>query len=392
MRGNRREVKRNFIDYFADRVRQAMTAEGLISAMERVAEMVDVATGSIDSDLAARMISCGTAPDAKRVQNWLREHSRLVAVLCRVQDGPEFVEALQGIDIDGEDIDGVVAERKGFDLSIMATCLAPLAHGADIKAGNATLFRRMDVMATNGAVLSLPFYAGNAFRGQMRDLLADHFLSSLGIVPRRDTLPLVTWFWQILYSGGALEEKNSRAAKQISQLLGSGAALKAKGVHRFRDTLPAISLLGCSVGNKILAGRIQVGDLRPRCRQWGTGEHDAGQLMEWQYLTRREDREEHEEHSGMIAQTECMQTGTVLDGGIDVDAHATDLERAALATGLWLMAENAYLGAESRRGFGKMTLEYRDAPKKDLYEAHLNDHKPEIMALLEELGAWTGTE
>ena len=149
----------------------------------------------------------------------------------------------------------------------------------------------MNVLSDTGSIMSLPFYAGNSLRGMVRDLLADNFISALGMSPRKDEPPISLWFFQCLYSGGALEE-NSSAAKMINAELGKNGIVNTDGVRRFRDMLPGLSLLGTALGNRIVCGRVEFGDLRPRCKEWGTGTLPVGNLFDWQFLTRREEHED----------------------------------------------------------------------------------------------------
>jgi len=387
-KGAQMKVRRNFLDFFADRIRQACTEGSLVSMMERLIESVDFAADQIGETTVTVFLTACANPDAPAVLAWLAGHSRIAAMLSSVTDEAMLLSSLESIDIEAETgASGTAPPRGGFDIPIRAKCLSPLSHGADIKAGNATLFRRLEVLTSTGKVLSLPYYAGNAFRGRMRDLLADHLLDRLGLVPSRSNPPIEPYFFQVLYSGGALEEKTSKAHKAVAAVLGSGGAIKARGVHRFRDTLPSISLLGCSVGNKILAGRIQVNDLRPLCRQWGTGDLNSSQLFAWEFLTRREDREEYDKHSGMIATTECLKTGVELEGGIDLLGHISEIEMGALATGLELMRKGGRLGAEGRRGLGSVKIEYDNLPSPEPYERFLAEHQSEILDFLREISA-----
>lgn len=79
--------------------------------------------------------------------------------------------------------------------------------------------------------------------------------------------------------------------------------------------------------------------------------------MEWTFLTRREDCENHDENSSMIALMECLKTGTVLRGGL-YPRTMTEIERGCLARGLALLAEAGHLGAANRMGLGRVRLEY----------------------------------
>jgi len=273
-----------------------------------------------------------------------------------------------------------VARPAGtFAIPIRVTCLSPLAHGADAKAGNATLFRRMPVLSTTGDVLTLPYYSGNAIRGQMRDLLADHFLRTLNVKP-------ALWFFYALYSGGALEEK-SAALGAIAKKLGDHGSIRTEGIREFRQRVVQLSLLGCALGNRVLPGRIRVGDLRPECREWGGSELPASSLLMWEYLTRREDFEDHAENHSMIATTECLKPGVTLTGGIDHDAASTHLERACLGLGLMLLAEHGALGAENRRGLGRVTIEAESAPDPQPYLEALAQDEKLIRSYLTSVGA-----
>jgi hypothetical protein len=383
------KTSRNFLDLFADRIRQAATEPTLLGFAERLQALVDAAASRMEGDTITAFIGSCAAPDAPAVLAWVRQYHRIAAMLAALKDEASMTEALATIEINqaGQQDPGHALPRNAFDIGMEVRCLTPLAHGGDAKAGNATIFRRMQILSTTGAVLSLPFYAGNAFRGMLRDALADHLLSALGLTPRRDKPPVALWFFHALYAGGALEE-DSAAQKAFSSRFGKAAgSLKTDALREFRDLLPATSLLGTALGNRILCGRVQFGDLRPRCREWGNGEPDAGALMEWVYLTRREDHEQHEEHSGMIATCECLKPGVRLEGGVDRDGHISVLELAALARGLLLIRDRGRLGAESRRDLGGVRIEYANLPDPRPYDDFLAQKKEYVLKYLTYLGA-----
>ena len=380
------KASRNRIDLMADRIRQAMTEDSLVSGMERLCTSMDVATGKIPEKVALAFIRSATRPDAGDVLAWLREHPRLASLLAATRDDAERVEVTSSIQVSHEDRDvGSVVAMRPYQIGVTARCLSPLAHGADHKAGNATLFRRMDVLTSTGRTTSLPFYAANAWRGQLRDALANHLVHYLGIDNTDNGMRLSQWFFQAIYSGGALEERTSATMKKLGKVLGNNGAIRTDGVRKIRDTLPSLSLLGCSLGNKILPGRVQFGDLRPRCKQWGTGDVDVSELFDWTFLTRREDREEHAawDHSGMIATTEVLKAGTILDGGIDYDPHAQPIELAALARGLLCLQERGRLGAENRRGLGMVELDFTDLPDPAPYDMFIAVNTVDILGFLE---------
>lgn len=386
------DTKRHPVDVLSDRIRQAVTEPNLLSMMENLVVSMALSSERTDPKIVQQFLLSATGPQGRSIHEWLGQHPRFAAMIASLRTVEERAEACQTISVlEATEKAGQVRPMRPYDCPIVATCLSQIAHGADHKAGNATLFRRQRVITDKGAILELPFYAANALRGQLRDMLADHFLTSLGIHAREDRAVIDTWFFQALYSGGALEEKGSATMKKVGKVLGNNGAIRTDGVRQIRTMLPALSMLGCSIGNKILPGRIQVGDMRPACREWGTGELPAGQLLTWTFLTRRDDREsksEDEEHSGMIAVTEVLKAGVVLNGGVDIDQHASEMERNALAKGLELFAARGLLGAETRRGMGRISVELGAKPgDASAYDRYLSENAGEIREFLVQVGA-----
>ena len=387
LRASTIEGSRGRLDIFSDRLTKAASEPTLALAMENLMKSLNVSTSKMNPPTAASMVHMAGTHSGQRVLKWLREQARLITMLTAANDAELIKEALESTELPEAGASGSAIIRRPYDIGIRAICETPLSHGAEGKAGNATLFRRIDVLGSQGEVMYLPYYAGNAVRGQVRDLLADHFLKSLGFKPNR-TIPAVKlWFFYALYSGGALEEK-SDATKAIKRQLGDNGAIRTDGVRDFRLNLPALSLLGCALGNRILPGHVQFADLRPECIEWGTGEKSVTELMTWEFLTRREDHEDHEEHHGMIANTECLRPGVVLEGGIDLDASIPELEVSALCCGLTLLQKRGKIGAENRRGMGRVNIELSGAiVDPGIYESWLSENKEKILQYLADVEA-----
>jgi hypothetical protein len=381
------KVRRGFTDFLADRIVQAGTQQTLMKMLERLSALLNSRIDEIKTPLLTEFLKSLPSCD-QAILAWLREYPRIAAMIIMLPDEGTFKDALKTIEITENASDKGIALSSGvkFDIPIKITCLSPLAHGSDAKAGNATIFRRMQALSDTGQILFLPFYAGNALRGQMRDLLADHYLSALGLVPDKANPPCSLWFFHALYAGGALEE-NSAQAKGFLKSLGTNGSANAEGLYTFRDMIPPLSLLGAALGNRIISGRINVGDYRPVCKEWGTGNIVAGELFEWTYLTRREDHENHaqDENSSMIVNTECLRAGTILNGGIDVSNHMTEIEASCLGMGLKLLQANGYLGAENRRGLGKVRIDIENLKDSSLYESFLKDSAINILKYLAEI-------
>jgi len=383
------KVSRNFEGFFADRIIQAASQPALAEFVERLAQSVDVSVEYVGGKKTAAFVAADGADDAPRVLAWIRRHPRLAAMICMLRDEEDYANALASVRLpEGPTGTGRVSAAPQYDVPLSVHCMTPLAHGSDQHAGNATLFRRCQVLADTGETMSLPHYAGNALRGQLRDLLADHYLSALGLSPSRASPPVQLWFFHALYAGGVLEEGGAGEAKKIA---GAHGAMNIGGIAELREMVPPLSLLGVALGNRVLSGRCAVGDLRPACREWGTGETPVAELMDWEYLTRRDDhegRDEEDPHHGMIATTEVLRAGTALHGGIDLHPHASELERSVVATGLALLADHGKLGGQSRRGFGQVAIERDDdLPRTDGYEKSLRDQREEVLAYLERINA-----
>lgn len=381
------KASRNFLDVFSDRIRQAAVEPTLIAFGQKLCDLVQAQPSEIGINQLSDFMAVGAGPMASATLRWIRENHTLFAVLCAAKR-EDAVQALKEIPIEAEsETPDRALPRRAYQIKIKAKCTTPLTHGADGKSGNATLFRRMSVLGENKRVLLLPFYAGNAIRGQCRDILADHFTERLGLTPRRDTPPWNLWFFHALYAGGALEEKSSATAA-IAKTLGDNGAVRSDGVREFRDMLPGLSLLGCALGNRVLNGYADFGDWRPLCAEWNNGsETPAAQLLEWLYLTRREDHEDHEEHHGMIAITECLKAGIELEGGIDLRLHVSDFSRAALGVALTELRRRGRIGAQNRADYGQVEIECENLPDPEPYEKFLVDNKAKILDYLNRIGA-----
>lgn len=376
------KVRRNFSDFFSDKIIQASTESTLLKFIEKLAKLIDADMGKVYNDTSIDFLIVQKKEGIKYL-NWIRQFPKLTAMIVCLNKWTDIEMAVKEIDIeDFEEQTGKALPQGIFDIDVKFITLSPISHGSDQKAGNATLFRRMDVMSDTGCKLNLPFYAGNAIRGEIRDLLADNLLENLGIEKKK----IAKWFFYVIYSGGALSE-DAESTKALSEILGKNGAINGIGFHKFRDTLPGLSLLGSAMGNRIIPGRLNFSDYRPECKEWGNGEKSVGELFDWLYLTRREDDEDYSEgeNSSMIANTEVIKPGIIFHGGIDISKHISDLEKSALGMGLSLLKEKGYIGADNRRGFGKVNFEFKNCPDFELYKTFFIEKKKEIMDFLNDI-------
>jgi hypothetical protein len=379
--------KRNFNDFFADKIARALSEPNLMAFGDRLVSIVEASREMLSGETVKGFLLVANSPEAPRILSWLRKYHQIAAILT-IMKKEDYEESIQSIEVQmASSESGVVSAVPEYTIPITMECLSPLSHGAETKAGNATLFRRMQVLSDENSVLELPFYAGNAFRGQMRDLLANDYLIRLGLTPNMKNPPVSLWFFHTLYAGGALDD--SGKAKALMELMGKNGAERIDGVSQVRDAAPPVSLLGAAMGRRILGGRAQFGDYRPHCKQWGYGDIDVSSLMEWVFLTRRDDLENpgEGEHHGMIANTECLKIGTRLSGGIDYNGHITEIEMACLGHGLDLIEKYGYVGACSNRGLGKVKINISNKPDPTAYFEHMEKNRETILDLLKQVGA-----
>lgn len=383
------KIKRNISEFIADKIIQASSESTLLAVVEKLAKLLDSDMGKIYATSGVDFLMIQKT-DGLKYLNWLRQYPRIAAMIICLPKWSDIEVACEQIDVEAiEDIGGQALPQGDFDISINFTTMAPLSHGSDQKAGNATLFRRMQVLSDKGSLLNLPFYAGNAIRGEIRDLLADHFLEYIGVGVDRTNPKIAKWFFHIIYSGGGLSA-DSEASKYFSEKIGKFGSTRAEEIRKLRDILPFFSVLGGGLGNRILSGRINVSDFRPSCYEWGNGKKKVHELFDWLYLTRRDDFEGHEdgENEAMIANTECVKPGVKFHGGIDMSKHISCLEKSALGFGLKLLQEKGYIGADNRRGFGKVKIEYGNCPDAKMYLDFLEKEKQGILEYLKELNVF----
>lgn len=130
-----------------------------------------------------------------------------------------------------------------------ATALSPIIHGGEQRGGTLTEFRRVKAVV-DGRIELLPVISGNSVRGMLRDACAQFSIQAAGIAQ----LPNLKAF-HLLFSGGALTKTDS------------GNYINLVEERRLRDLLPALSLFGGSVGNRILGGRLEVAEWVPLAQE-----------------------------------------------------------------------------------------------------------------------------
>jgi hypothetical protein len=318
-------------------------------------------------------------------------------------DDPDAVDDFDlGVDFSNIEIPdapevGALPPRGDFDISINLTLTEPLYHGSDEKTGNFQSFRRKSVMTKTGGLAHIPFYAGNALRGQLRDLAANHFsewLASKDFKPSK-------WFFHLIFSGGSTNEipdapTSEAPAKKAKAADLFGERVNGRSIHdsaSAQAVLPILGLFGGTISSTFFPGSFDIFDLEPL-----PGEYD----MNVEYLTKRDDSKQadragvespdDEKTMAMIAATETMVRGSILRGGINIKKHIRTQWAALLRFVLDLLngVEKHPLGGSSRRGWGYGNWEFKgleSLPDAQEYLDFLESEEKSIIEFLSSVNA-----
>ena len=375
---------------FEARIRQAAAAPGLMAFCEQIMTLMQ--TQAMHEDLLPAVIR-EASERGNSILWWIRENHRLASMLAHLsyRDPEAFDASLDALEIEAPPSpDEIAYQAPAPDIRIALKLLSPLAHGSDEKCGNATLMRRRPI---GPSAVEIPYYAGNAFRGQMRDLLADHFLETLGLTPDHQRPPVALWFFHLLYAGGGLGAAAPTPARKAAGERANAVSLDDRAL--LRDMVPPLSLFGCAIGVSLLSGKFDALDFLPECAETGHDAPRANDLLMWEYGVRRDDLDaEHEDNQSMIAAFELLKPGVTLHGGINYRPNIREVEVTCLWAGLALMQEHGRIGAQTRRGWGLVEMEVEGVPVADLsvtpYTEWLTERRDELVAYLVGLGAVDG--
>lgn len=139
---------------------------------------------------------------------------------------------------------------KTFILEGICTALSSISHNGGEKNGTIVQLRREKFVQPKGKVVEIPVISGNSIRGKIRDLAAiDILTKNDGVKVQVDADN-----FNLLFSGGALESTG-------------GKNLDIEKVRQMRKDIPMISVLGCSIGNVIVPGKVDIGKMIPICKE-----------------------------------------------------------------------------------------------------------------------------
>lgn len=249
------------------------------------------------------------------------------------------------------------------------TLTSPMAHGADEKSGNVNMFRRHRVIdALTGQHAYVPFIAGNAVRGMLRDMVMGRWLGLLGL-QASDIPPARA---HALLAGGNVEAGVDTGTVRVDVR------------RRARSLCPPWDLLGGCTDQQIMAGRARIHDAVLVCREnawavhqalgvetkdieaWAETLPEAAELTQLRLGTRHAHRElEDSGGSQMIFNVELLLAGTQMVHSFQVFSldGVDPVTASCLSDLLEDFGAHGVVGAQNARGMGLIAFDpYQPGP------------------------------
>jgi len=260
---------------------------------------------------------------------------------------------------------------KTYILEGIVTALSSISHNGGERNGLVTQLRREKFVQANGKVVEVPVISGNSIRGKIRDLSAIEILSKID----GTKIKIDADSFNLLFTGGSLESTGSEG-------------INLTKVRQMRKDMPMLSVLGGSVGNVILPGKLDMGKLIPIVKEtihlipekfhgkeeiksiWeycqvemNTRKDDAKDENLREYLT--DEAKEDKIKSQMIYYTETLAAGTRFYWKICL-RDTNDIETGAFLNTLQKWSEQAsQVGGNGRVGHGALKVELTETKVVD---------------------------
>jgi hypothetical protein len=256
------------------------------------------------------------------------------------------------------------------------TLTSPMAHGADEKSGNVNLFRRHRVIdALTGQHAYVPFMAGNAVRGLLRDMVMGRWLGLLGL-RARDIPPERA---HAMLSGGNVEAGADTGSVRVD-------------IRTMARTMcPPWDLLGGCTDAQIMAGRARIHDAVLVCKEnawavhqamgvetknldeWAATLPEAAELTQLRLGTRHDHRDidrtqkmiEKGKSDAMLFNVELLLAGAQMVHSLQVFSidGVNPVTASCLADALEEFGSYGVVGAQSARGMGLISFNpYQPGP------------------------------
>ncbi|MFD1848937.1 hypothetical protein [Oceanobacillus bengalensis] len=308
-----------------------------------------------------------------------------------------------------------------IERTAVLTVATPLHHGSEksrikpdtLPSGvknNYIPHRRLPVLLKNGEVQSIglvPAVSGNSIRHIWRESLVDITLHTLGL--KRKDLPKNVL--ETLVSGGGMdaadakknddEEEKQEKAKLKRKAIQPSVPILVRDRETLRATIPILSLFGCSYGNRMLSGIVNVGWAIPALKQT---EHITNiesnipfseEITSFQMMTRqdplKEENTEEQKSRQSIYYMEVVSPGIPFAHSYDINL-STPVERSAMQLAINMFKNNPYLGGKSSTGHGKVHTDKWYAHLAEPPSLYIEFLKENRDVLVEYINLWNKPE
>lgn len=257
---------------------------------------------------------------------------------------------------------------KTFVLEGIVTALSSITHNGGEKNGTVTQLRREKFVQPNGRPIEIPVISGNSIRGKLRDIAAMDILTK----QNGTKIKVDADSFNLLFTGGSLESTG-------------GSGIDIEKVRQMRRDMPMLSVLGGSVGNVILPGKVEIGKLIPIAKEtlhllpesvhnaYGEAPKSIWEYCQLEMYTRKDDAKDEikkeflqddakkkDKPVQMMYETETLAAGTKFYWRV-VLKDTTDEETGAFLQTLNTWAEqNSQVGGNGRVGHGALKLEIKE--------------------------------
>ena len=140
----------------------------------------------------------------------------------------------------------------------------PIAH-AEGTIGNTQVVMRRKVCRPDGTFTRVPYITGDTMRHGLREAGSYALLQAAGLL---DSAQLSEGALRLLFAGG--------------MVMGAAAdVVRLDDERRWRELAPHLALLGGCIGNRIVPGKIEVGDAWLICEETATGGQLSPTVLDW---------------------------------------------------------------------------------------------------------------
>lgn len=255
---------------------------------------------------------------------------------------------------------------KTYVIEGIVTALSSITHNGGQKNGTVTQLRREKFVQRNGKAMEIPIISGNSIRGKLRDIAAIEILTKLN----GEKITVDADSFNLLFTGGSLESTGE-------------TGINVERVRQMRKDMPMLSVLGGSVGNTILPGKVEIGKMIPIAKEtlhlipeafhaaYTEEPKPIWEYCQLEMYTRKDDMKDENKRaflsedaepkkSQMMYDTETIAAGTKFYWKVTLK-DTTDIETGAFLQTLNTWAEqNSQVGGNGRVGHGALKLEIKE--------------------------------